>query len=117
MANKVEWFEVLGKDAQKLRGFYGELFAWKFELPPDPGMDYGMTKEADTGIGGGVGKAPEGNGWVTFYVGVTDIEATLKRAEKLGGKVVTPVTKMPDITIAAIADPEGHVVGLVQHVR
>jgi predicted enzyme related to lactoylglutathione lyase len=114
MANKVEWFEVLGKDAGKLRGFYGELFQWKFEVPPDPEMDYGMTKAADTGIGGGVGKAKDGKGWVTFYVGVQDIEATIKRAEKLGAKVVMPVTKMPDITIATIADPEGHVIGLVQ---
>ena len=80
MTNKVEWFEVLGKDAAKLRGFYGELFGWKFEMAPDPNMDYGMTDKAHTGIGGGVGKAPAGAGWVTFYVTVADPSATLARA-------------------------------------
>ncbi len=114
MANKVEWFEVLGKDAAKLRGFYGELFQWTFELAPDPGMDYGMTKQADTGLGGGVGKAQDGKGWVTFYVQVADLESTIKRAEKMGGKLAMPITKLPDLSIAAIADPEGHVIGLMQ---
>ena len=113
MTNKVEWFEVLGKDADKLRGFYGELFGWKFQLAPDASMDYGMTDKAQTGIGGGVGKAPEGPGWVTFYVSVADATATVARAEKLGAKVLMPITDIGDMFIAVLADPEGHPVGLL----
>ncbi len=30
--SKVVWFEVCGKDANGLRGFYGELFGWKFQV-------------------------------------------------------------------------------------
>jgi len=117
MSNKVEWFEVLGKDGAKLRGFYGELFGWKFQLMPGGEMDYGMTAAADTGIGGGVGTADRGPGWVTFYVGVDDPRAALARAEKLGAKVLMPVTELPDVTIAVLADPEGHPVGLVKSKR
>jgi len=113
-ADPVIWFEVLGKDAGKLRGFYGELFNWKFDMAPSAEMDYGMTTKEDTGIGGGVGKSPNGPGWVTFYVGVKDIDAAVAHAEKLGGKVLMPVTRLPDTTIAVVADPEGHPVGLAQ---
>ena len=109
---RIVWFEVLGENAGKLRSFYGELFNWTFKMAPDESMDYGMTDESATGIGGGVGKSPSGSGWTTFYVGVSDIEAAVRRATELGGKVLMPITKLPDTTIAVVADPEGHPVGL-----
>jgi predicted enzyme related to lactoylglutathione lyase len=113
MANKVMWYEVLGKDGQKLKGFFGELFGWQFKEAP--GIDYGMTSPDATGIGGGIGSAPKGDSsWTTFYVGVNDIGATLEKAKGLGGRVLMPVTKLPDATIAVFADPEGHPVGLVE---
>lgn len=115
MANKVMWYEVLGKDGKKLKSFYGDLFGWTFK--DAPGMDYGMTDPEATGIGGGVGAAMPGSGssWTTFYVGVDDIDAALAKAKQLGGKELMPVTKLPDVTIAVFADPEGHPVGLVHH--
>lgn len=112
MANKVIWFEVLGKDGNQLKAFYAELFGWQYK--DAPGMNYGMTDPEATGIGGGVGAAPMGPGWTTFYVGVPDVDQALKRAKTLGGKELMPVTKLPDVTIAVFADPEGHPVGLVQ---
>jgi predicted enzyme related to lactoylglutathione lyase len=114
MANPVIWFEVLGKDAEKLRGFYGEMFGWKFNGAKDPNMDYGMIDAISPGIGGGVGKAPQGNGWVTFYAQVPDLKASVAQAEKLGGKVLMPITELPEVTLAVVTDPEGHPVGLVK---
>ena len=113
MANTVEWFEVLGKYPAKLRGFYGELFGWKFQLAPDASMDYGMTDKEQTGIGGGVGAALEGSGWVTVYVSVADVGASVARAEKLGAKVLMPITDIGNMFIAVVADPEGHPLGLL----
>jgi hypothetical protein len=112
--NKVEWFEVLGQDPAKLRGFYGELFGWKLQPIGVPGMDYATSDKAETGIGGGVGKAQQGAGWATFYVSVDDPKAAVERALKLGGKVLMPVTELPMVTIAVIADPEGHPIGLAK---
>lgn len=111
MASKVVWFEVLGKDGDKLRGYYGELFGWSFKEAP--GMNYGMTDPEATGIGGGVGTAGPAS-WSTFYVAVEDIVKALDKAKKLGGKELMPVTKLPDVTIAVFADPEGHPVGLIE---
>ena len=110
--NTVMWFEVLGQDAKQLRRFYAELFNWKYEMMPDASADYGMVAKERAGIGGGIGKAPGGPGWVTFYIGVADVADALRRAEALGGKVLMPVTKLPDTTIAVFADPEGHAVGI-----
>lgn len=113
MKNPVVWFEVMGKDLAKLQGFYRELFAWPLEDVPE--MPYAMMEKTPEGIPGGVGAAPEGPGWgTTFYVQVEDLKASLAQAEKLGGKVLMPPTKIPDATIAVIADPEGHPVGLTQ---
>jgi predicted enzyme related to lactoylglutathione lyase len=112
MANKVMWFEVLGKDGKKLKSFYSELFGWSYK--DAPGMEYWMTDPEATGIGGGVGAIPGGATWTTFYVGVEDVERALEQAKRLGGKELMPVTKLPDVTIAVFADPEGHPIGLAQ---
>jgi hypothetical protein len=113
MENRVVWFEVLGQDAGVLRHFYGELFNWSFKEVPG-NTSYGMTDPERTGIGGGVGSSPRNSSWTTFYVGVDDIEQALARAQQLGATVLTPVTKLPDVTLAVFADPEGHPVGLVE---
>lgn len=114
MADKVVWFEVVGKDGNALRQFYGDLFGWQFS---DPGeTNYGMVEPAETGLGGGVGQANEGPGHLTFYVGVDDPQAALDKAESLGGKTVMGVTEIPDmVTFALFTDPEGHLVGLVKN--
>jgi hypothetical protein len=115
MANSISWFEVLGNNPDKLRGFYGKVFDWKFQPLPDPKMDYAVVDKAQAGIGGGVGKAPQGPGWTTFYVSVDDVAATLSKVEQLGGKTLMPVTKLPDGgVIAVFADPEGHPVGIAK---
>ena len=114
-------FEVIGKDSQKLRGFYSELFGW--EIDADNPMKYGtVQREGNTnadgvGIGGGVGSAPQGyDGHVTFYVEVPDVEAALAKAESLGGSRMMGPDEVPGagITIGLFTDPEGHVIGLVK---
>jgi predicted enzyme related to lactoylglutathione lyase len=112
MANKVIWYEVLGKDPARLRTFFSELFGWAYR--DAPGTNYGMTDPEATGIGGGVGAAPSEPGWTTFYVAVEDAQETLNKAKRLGGRELMPVTKLPDLTIAVFADPEGHPIGLVE---
>ena len=115
MQHPVVWFEVLGKDAQKLRGFYGELFGWKFNV--DNPMNYGMLdpKATTRGIPGGIGeKSDKYAHAVTFYVEAKDIPAVLEHVERLGGKTVLPLTRLPGTTLALFKDPEGNVIGLVE---
>jgi predicted enzyme related to lactoylglutathione lyase len=106
MTHPVLHFEVSGKNLDSLQTFYGELFGWKTQKIPGD-MPYAMVEKEDGGIGGGIGQSPDGNGHVTFYVGTDDPQATLDKAEQLGGKTILPVTELPEVTIALFADPEG----------
>jgi predicted enzyme related to lactoylglutathione lyase len=108
VAGEVRFFEVMGQDTAKLRGFFGELFGWKFE--PTPGMDYALVK-SEGGIEGGVGGGM-GN-WSTFYVKVDSVDTTVEQSLRLGGSVLLAPMTLPDgMRIAVIADPEGHPIGL-----
>jgi uncharacterized protein len=120
MGQAVVHFEVIGKDGEKLRGFYSDLFGW--EINADNPMNYGMvqrdgnTNADGIGIGGGIGPAQEGSdGWVTFYVETGDVEASLQKAESLGGTRVMGPMDVPDgPQIGLFKDPEGHTVGVVK---
>ena len=114
MGAPVVHFEIIGKDVKKLSSFYGKLFDWDIQHVQE--MDYGMIQAQGKGIGGGIGPDPEGgNGHITFYMEVDDPQAYLDKAESLGGKTIMPVTVIPDmVTFALLADPEGHVVGVVK---
>jgi predicted enzyme related to lactoylglutathione lyase len=122
MGQPVVHFEVIGKDGDKLRSYYSELFGWEFGDTMGPTnyavtMRDGNTNTDGIGIGGGVGSAPEGyDGHVTFYVEVPDVEEALKKAESLGGTRMMGPDEVPGagITIALFTDPEGHVIGLVK---
>ena len=109
---KIVHAEVVGKDGPALHKFYNGVFGWKQNTDLPGG--YAMTNPADSGIILGTGPAPDGSaGWVTFYVWVDSIDATLAEVERLGGKTVMPkFSPAPGNTIAMFADPEGHVVGL-----
>jgi uncharacterized protein len=109
MAQPVVHFEIHGKDGEKLREFYSNLFDWNVDT--NNPMSYGMVASADGGIGGGImqSDAP----MVTLYVNVPDIAAALKKAESLGGKTVSPpmaVQGGPEI--AQFSDPAGNIIGL-----
>ncbi len=114
MGQPVLHFEIVGKDAAKLREYYGQLFGWKFGDSMGP-TDYAVLENQE-GIGGGVGAGPEGYpGHVTFYVQVDDVGAALERAESLGGQRMMGPDEVPDvgIVIGLFSDPEGHVIGVM----
>jgi uncharacterized protein len=120
MGQPVVHFEIMGKDAKKLHGYYSELFGWEFDS--DNPMNYGtLAREQNVsaegiGIGGGVGQAPDGyDGHVTFYIEVPDVEAALAKADELGGtRMMGPDKVMEGIEIGLFTDPEGHTVGVVK---
>ena len=120
MGQPVVHFEVIGKDGDKLRSSYSELFGW--EIDADNPMKYGLVaREAHVnsdgiGIGGGVGGAPEGyDGHLTWYVEVPDVEAALAKAESLGGSRMMGPDQVPGGPIIGLfTDPDGNTVGVVQ---
>jgi uncharacterized protein len=122
MGQPVVHFEIIGRDGDKLRSYYSELFGWEFGDTIGPTNYAVVQREGNTnadgvGVGGGVGTAPGGyDGHVTFYVEVPDVEAALAKAESLGGTRMMGPDKVPEanIEIALFTDPEGHTIGLVK---
>lgn len=114
--NPVVHFEILGRDAAALKKFYSEAFGWQMGPTGEGPLEYSMVApKAEGGIDGGIGKAPEGPGHVTFYIGVDDLQASLEEVGRLGGRTVQPPVGIPGGgSFALFADPEGHVVGLVK---
>jgi predicted enzyme related to lactoylglutathione lyase len=122
MGNPVVHFEVVGKDGEKLKGFYSDLFGWK--INSDNPMNYGIidresnVNSEGVGIGGGISSSQDGQPHSLFYVEVDDIPATLEKAEGLGGKTFMPAMDvMEGLQIGIITDPEGNLVGLVKSQR
>ena len=114
MGAPVVHFEVIGKKPAKLQKFFSEVFDWKINT--DNPLGYGFVEPQKKGsIGGGIGSAGQSKGHATFYIEVENLEKTLEKIERHGGKIVVPVTTVPDmVTYAMFADPEGHLIGLVK---
>lgn len=111
-ARPVVHWEIVAGDAERQADFYRRLFNW--EIGDGPIMQIGA------GIGG-----PEpgpaghiragGHPGVMLYVQVRDLQASMALAQELGGAVIVAPFDVPGgPTVAAIVDPEGNAVGLVQ---
>jgi predicted enzyme related to lactoylglutathione lyase len=123
MGQPVVHFEVIGTDPARLRGYYGELFGWDFDIGgavapgvSEPG-NYGFTDTGASGgaaIPGGVGGGPGYPARTVFYVGVPDVEAALRKAERLGGVRRMGPEQAPgvELVVAHFTDPEGNLIGL-----
>jgi predicted enzyme related to lactoylglutathione lyase len=118
MPNPVAHFEIVGKDGDKTKQFFADLFGWSIDSS-NP-MSYGLVDPGKTadgrGIAGGIAGAMEGtDGYVTVYVEVPDVEASLAQAEQLGGsRLFGPETIMEGVTIGLFAEPEGKTIGVLQ---
>jgi predicted enzyme related to lactoylglutathione lyase len=113
MGAPVVHFEIMGGNGNELEKFYSELFGWKI-LSDNP-MRYGVVDTGSaSGIRGGVGPNMGPGNHITVYAQVTDLQATLDRAEKLGGKTVLPPSEVAGgPKLAMFADPAGNVTGLI----
>jgi len=108
----VHW-EVQARDLSRAQAFFGSLFGWKINT--NNPMQYGMISGAgkDT-IGGGIGPAMDQTARVTFYVQVPDINATLDKAQSLGGQTMVPRSEYGGVIMALFRDLEDNVIGLVE---
>lgn len=114
--NPVGWFEVGTDDPGTARAFYGRLFGWAFE---EQGPYSIITTGPGHALQGGIQDttAPLPSGQPRTYaipcVEVGDVEATVRRAEDLGGKAQVPTTTPPSGPVyAMVADPAGNLIGV-----
>lgn len=99
----VVFFDIAGPDAAKLKNFYSENFGWTIDDAN------GITTP---GLNGTIRQDPAET---LIYLGVSDIDAALKKIVAAGGTVVLPRTVVPRVvTFALFKDPAGNRMGLVE---
>jgi uncharacterized protein len=110
----VDWFEVLGADADGSRRFYAEIFGWQAK---SAGPGYAMIDTGTSrGIHGGMGAATDHGSWATVYASVPDVEGVLTRAVQLGGAREYGPNPVDDhMQTGALRDPAGNVFGVYHH--
>ena len=112
---RVAWFDITTTDLAKSKDFYTKLFDWQFTSVQGSnlaaeivarGASIGTLRVAD-------GQISPFNGVV--YVQVDDVQASCKKAQELGAKVVPGFPfNLPNGTgaIGLILDPGGHPLGM-----
>jgi predicted enzyme related to lactoylglutathione lyase len=112
MAHPVVHAEIRSQDPDATRRFFADLFGWKIA---SEGAFPGYTF-IDTGAPGGtfvaISPRQTTEDEVLFFVAVEDVEATLARAEQLGGSIVQPAQHVPGTSFGVFADAQGHKVGV-----
>ena len=104
--------EIPTADADESGKFYSQLFGWKITSVPE--MNYTLF-EPEEGPGGGFSPVGQNTkvGDVLIYIDSDDIEADLKKAEKLGAKVLVPKSEIAEVGWYGIfTDPTGNMVAV-----
>jgi predicted enzyme related to lactoylglutathione lyase len=114
MGRPIMHFEIASPNLERATEFYQELFDW--EVGEELMDGYRLVQTAEGSIGGGLLRAPEGVfPYVTVYVGVEDLQASLQKVEELGGKVIVEPMPIPGFgEFAMFQDPEGAMMGLFE---
>jgi predicted enzyme related to lactoylglutathione lyase len=105
--NSIVHFDIAGPDDGPLRRFYAELLGWRVDAQ---GPGYALV---DTPRLRGAIVEQESAG-VVLGVAVTDLDATVKEAERLGAAVVMPPTDNGWVTKAQVRDPAGNLISFIQ---
>lgn len=111
----VDWFQIDADDPDGAERFYGELFSWTFAADPNGGGAYRLARRAgtDAPIGGVADTRGESPNRAMIMVVVDDVATTVEQAERLGGKVDTPLVTTPNgLTFAKLRDPAGNTIGV-----
>ena len=115
MPHPVIHTEIRSTDPDATRAFFAELFGWKVASEGAvPGYTFiytGVECAPYLAISPRQGAHDE----VLFFVGVEDVEATLKKAESLGGTVVQPAQHVPGTSYGVLADDLGHAIGIASN--
>jgi predicted enzyme related to lactoylglutathione lyase len=111
------WFELPTTDVDGAKKFYSALLGWDFtSMGPEMG-NYDVINLNGVGIGG---IFPEEDKAQTpmwrNVISVDDVDASVEKAQQLGGKIIVPITDIPSVGRSCmIQDPQGAVFQLITY--
>jgi hypothetical protein len=112
------WNELMSTNVDVAGKFYANLFGWKPELAPMPGMQYTLFKQGDKNMGGMMAVPKEAAGvpshWGVYFE-VGDADATFAKAQSLGAKVRMPLADVPTVgRFGSLVDPQGAAFSIIK---
>jgi uncharacterized protein len=107
------WNELATNDVDTAKRFYADLFGWTYEdLDMNGAGQYSVIHNGDRSNGGIRPLAPPEQAAPPFwlpYFAATSSDESAAQAEKVGGRVLMPTTRLPNGAFAVFADPQGAV--------
>jgi predicted enzyme related to lactoylglutathione lyase len=113
------WNELMTNDVDRAGAFYTQLFGWSAHTERMGEIDYTSFMVADCAAGGmmaitdemGPGVPPH---WAVYFA-VEDCDATAKKAQSLGGKILNGPQDIAKVgRFAIVQDPQGAVFGVIK---
>jgi len=110
------WNELVTSDVPAAKKFYTRLLGWKTRPFGKNAVGYTLFKKGRNNAGGMM-KCPKPGcpaQWIPYVI-VDDVDATAKKAAKLGGEICMPPFDVPTVgRIAVLADPQGAAIGIIK---
>jgi uncharacterized protein len=105
------WNELMARDVEQAKNFYGSTIGWTFEAMPMPDGTYWVAKMDDEPVAGifpmsGPDFAGVPENWLA-YLAVDDVDAVLEAAKAAGAKVVREPFDVPTVGRVAIVQAPG----------
>lgn len=112
------WFDLMSEDPAAAAAFYGDLFGWEVDAPPNAEFGGYQNFVKNGRRVAGLSPVMEGAGppnvW-SIYLHTTDAAATATAVEKAGGGVIVPPMAIGDQgTMLFVADTAGAAIGFWQ---
>jgi predicted enzyme related to lactoylglutathione lyase len=112
------WNELETRDPEAAKPFYSALFGWEAETTEMGGGEYTTWRLDGQPVGGMAditGRVPDEvpAHWLAYFA-VADTDATVARAQELGGDVNVPAMDIPAGRFAVLGDTHGAVFGVIK---
>jgi hypothetical protein len=113
------WCELLSRDIEASRTFYKKLLGWSMDDVPAGGGSYTILRAGGRAVGGMMAMPPQvpaeaPTHW-GLYVTVDDVDATARKAQELGARILVPPTDTPDSRFCVFEDPQGAVLSVIHY--
>lgn len=110
------WNELMTRDAEAAKKFYGAAIGWTFDSMKMPNSTYWIAKMGDKPVAGifpmsGPEYAAVPENWMA-YIAVDSVDARVKKATAAGAKIMRPPFDVPGVgRIAIVQEPGGAYIG------
>ena len=123
MDHTVVHFEIPVDDPERATKFYSELFGWRIEkMSIEGGPEYWSVRTIPVdetgrpqgpGVNGGMMRRMASGQTPVNYVAVESVDEFVRKAQRLGGRVLMAKTPVPGMGwFAQLHDPEGNVIAV-----